>query len=240
MTSITLGHLRDTLHAGCAAAVARVLDAYEMDVSFVDASPDELPGVLEAGEIDLLVSVWLPRDEKFVNAGFRSLGELYLPQNLWTATAPLPSIDKIGSGDVACLITTPDLALVVQSALERLPALQGVPLKIVDDEAIYDRVVKFSDAKPCIVALAQPHALFHIDVLHLIEDPDFRLGREMRACMVLREGAASRLDSDMIDELSEMMLGNKVMSALDYLIRVEGADPEDAAESWQRGRLIPR
>lgn len=240
MTSITLGHLRDTLHAGCAAAVARVLDAYEMDVSFVDASPDELPDMLEAGEIDLLVSVWLPRDEKLVNAGFRSLGELYLPQNLWAATAPLPPIDRIDTGDVACVITTPELAPVVQAALETLPALRGVSIEIVDDEAIYDRVIRFSEARPCIVALAQPHALFHADVLHQIEDPEFRLGREMRACMILREGVASRLDSDMLDELSEMMLGNKVMSALDYLIRVEGVDPEDAAESWQRGRLIPR
>lgn len=86
----------------------------------------------------------------------------------------------------------------------------------------------------------QPHAVFHTDLLTVIEDPAHLLGGEMSARMIMREDVARQADSDLLDELSEMMLGNRVMSALDYVISVEGQDPEGAAEAWQRGRLIGR
>ncbi|AQS87161.1 hypothetical protein AA101099_1089 [Neoasaia chiangmaiensis NBRC 101099] len=239
MNTITLGHLRDTLHAGCASAVARVLDAYEMDVSFVDASPEELPDLLAEGEIDLLVSAWMPRDRHLAR-GMREIGQLYLPVYVWAATKPVGDIETLGAQEIARIVTTPPNVARLRDALANLPALQAVPVDVVDDDDIFDHVAGLDAGATSLVVLAQPHALFHTDMLHVVNDPAHRLGAEMEARMLVRDATAACVDSDMIDELSEMMLGNKVMSALDYAIRVENVDPEEAAEAWQRGRLLPR
>ncbi|MCQ9155524.1 glycine betaine ABC transporter substrate-binding protein [Acidomonas methanolica] len=240
MTAITLGHLRDPLHAGCAAAVARVLDAHEVEVDFVDVTARELPDMLAAGEIDLLVSAWLPRDEALLRPGLRAIGELYLPVYSWAATAPLGPVASLGRDDVAEIVTLPEEEQRLRAALAHLPGLADVPVRLVADEALWDDVAAKAADAPRLLMLAQPHALFHGDLLHVLEDPQGLLGGEMRARMLVLDKVAACADPDMIDELSEMMLGNRVMSALDYAIRVEGAEPEDAAESWQRGRLIPR
>ncbi|AOX20120.1 glycine betaine ABC transporter substrate-binding protein [Kozakia baliensis] len=241
MTAITLGHLRDALHAGCASAVARVLDAYEVEVDFVDADADELPGMLDNGEIDLLVSAWLPRDAGFVQHGMRLIGLLYRPVYVWASTKPLGPIDTLTSEQVGRFITVSQDAPRLKAALAMLPNLAGTPVETCDEEVLYERVSAAAEAGEALVAMiAQPHALFHTDMLHVLEDAQERLGGEMEARMMVRETVAACADSDMLDELSEMTLGNKVMSALDYTIQVEGVDPEDAAEAWQRGRLVPR
>lgn len=240
MTSITLGHLRDTLHAGCAAAVARVLDAYEVDVEFVDAAPQDLPPMMAAGEIDLLVSAWMPRDEALLTSGVRAIGELYLPQYCWAATAPFTSVDDLGAESVAEIVILPADRTRLDAALATLPALRGVPVRQVEDADIFGYVAEASAERTVLLMLAQPHALFHTDLVYVLAESEARLGGEMQARMLIRDAVAACADSDMLDELSEMMLGNKVMSALDHAIRVDFVDPEDAAESWQRGRLIPR
>lgn len=66
--------------------MARVLDAHEVEVEFVDAERDELPGLLDEGAVDLLVSAWLPRDADLVQHGMRVLGTLYRPITVGAAT----------------------------------------------------------------------------------------------------------------------------------------------------------
>lgn len=241
MTHMTIGHLYTSLHAGCASAVTRVLEAHDIDVDFLDLDPDDVADALDKGDVDLLVSAWFPRDAGLVKGQARVIGDLYQPRASFSALGPLGPVGSLGVQDVDRIITTEDAKDFLTPALERLPALAMVPIEVVGDAALLARLETARNAaeKPLIVVM-QPHAVYHAGFLHPVDDPDGLLGPALSARMILGEGAASCTDSDLIDELSEMMLGNKVMSALDYAITVEGQDPEDAAESWQRGRLIPR
>lgn len=241
MTQMTIGHLYTSLHAGCASAVARVLEAHEVDVEFVDLDPEDVAEAMEQGEVDLLVSAWFPRDEKFAGPSFRVIGDLYQPQIAFAALRALGPVNALTSADVDRVIVAEDSREILEKALKQLPALSSLPLEVVGEAALIGRLEKAqADGESPLVVATQPHAVFHTALLTLVEDPDKLLGGEMSARMVLREDVARKADTDLLDELSEMMLGNKVMSALDYNIGVEGQDPDDAAEAWQRGRLIPR
>ncbi|GAB6854827.1 glycine betaine ABC transporter substrate-binding protein [Asaia astilbis] len=240
MTTISLGHLRNALHAGCASAVARVLDAHEVEVEFVDADADEVTGLLEEGAIDLLVSAWLPRDAELLQHGMRVLGTLYRPVYGWASFDALPPLAEISAADgLETVIVGRSDAAQAQSLLADLPGISGLAQTVCDDDALYETVqTARSVGKRALVFLAQPHALFNDDAFQAVIDP--RLSEEMEASLLVREAVAACADQDMLDELSEMTLGNKVMSALDYAIQVDGMDPEEAAEAWQRGRLVSR
>ncbi|GBR49125.1 hypothetical protein AA106556_1940 [Neokomagataea tanensis NBRC 106556] len=236
-----IGHLYTALHAGCASAVARVLEAHDVEVDFLDLDPDDISETLESGEVDLLVSAWFPRDEGIVPAGARVIGNLYQPRASFAALTPMGAVNALSAAEVTRLVVAEDTREALDSALKCLPALSSLPIEMVGEAALLARLEKAKAAdEKILVAAMQPHAVFHSGLLTLVDDPDEVLGAELSARMVLTGPAAARADSDLIDELSEMMLGNKVMSALDYAIGVEEQDPEDAAESWQRGRLIPR
>lgn len=239
MTTLSLGHLRNALHAGCASAVARVLDAHEIEVEFVDADRDELPSLLDDGTIDLLVSAWLPEDAGLIQHGMRVLGTLYRPVRVWASYDSLPPVEALAPGQVGRIITAkPDEAR-MRSIVEASPALASVPVTICEEDALFETVqAARAEGTSALVFLAQPHALFADEAFAIVADP--RLGEEMEACMMVRESVAACADQDMLDELSEMTLGNKVMSAMDRAIQVDGMDPEEAAEAWQRGRLVSR
>lgn len=241
MTTITLGHLRNALHAGCASAVARVLDAHGVEVEFVDADAAELPGLLDEGAIDLLVSAWLPRDIGLVQHGMKVLGLLYRPVYVFASAFAREAIDVLSAQDAGRFIVGRDDLPLLKKALETLPLLQSLPIEVCADEGLYDCVSDAIEAgERFVLVAAQPHAVFHRNDVHVLQDDASRLGSEMEASMMVRETVAACADQDMLDELSEMTLGNKVMSALDYAIQVEDTDPEEAAEAWQRGRLVPR
>lgn len=239
MTTISLGYLGTALHAGCASAVARVLDAHEVEVEFIDVDRKGLPSMLEEGAIDLLVSAWLPRDAELLQYGMRVLGTLYKPYYCWASYETLPDIGEVSSGTVDKVIAGRADAEQVNALIVATPALTDIPVILCDDEALYATVQSARDAgEKALVFLAQPHALFHDESFQPVVDS--RLNAEMEACMLVRESVAACADQDMLDELSEMTLGNKVMSALDYAIQIDDMDPEEAAEAWQRGRLVAR
>ncbi|GBQ84523.1 glycine betaine ABC transporter substrate-binding protein [Asaia krungthepensis] len=239
MTTISLGYLGTALHAGCASAVARVLDAHEVEVDFVDSDESELPGMLEEGAIDLLVSAWLPRDAHLVQYGMRVLGTLYRPFYCWASFETVSSLSGLSAGEIDVAITSRSDQKQMEVLIGQTDALAGVTVEICDEEALYAAVHAARDAgRKALVFLAQPHALFNDEAFRTIDDPN--LPGEMEGCMLVRESVAACADQDMLDELSEMTLGNKVMSAMDHAIQVDGMDPEEAAEAWQRGRLVAR
>ncbi|GBR22718.1 glycine betaine ABC transporter substrate-binding protein [Asaia spathodeae] len=239
MTTISLGYLRNALHAGCASAVARVLDAHEAEVEFVDADPGELPGLLDEGAIDLLVSAWLPRDADLVQHGMRVLGTIYRPYYCWGSYEAVSSAAELSGDSLDALFVARSDAEKLQQVLAQTPNLSGLTPTICEDEALFGTVQGAREAgRKFVVFLAQPHALFHDEAFQPVSDP--RFSEEMEAALLVRESVAACADQDMLDELSEMTLGNKVMSALEYAIQVDNMDPEEAAEAWQRGRLVAR
>jgi glycine betaine/proline transport system substrate-binding protein len=63
------------------------------------------------------------------------------------------------------------------------------------------------------------------------------LGPEQEARLLIRSEIRNLLDSDLIDELDELTLGNKVVSAMAHAVRTGGMSADEAADAWQRGKL---
>lgn len=241
MVHLSIGHLYTALHGACASAVARIIEAHGVDVLFVDLSMEERQEALETAEIDLLVSVWMPRDNDVTVEGCEVFGEIYLPQAVFASLSGNDvSSSWKGDGFSRMIVSEEALAL-AQSARSSRDDLRDLSLDVVGESALFQSVqnAKQKNDNPLIVTW-QPHAVFHTDMLQILPDETGLLGGELKAQLILRPGLRQVIDDDLYDELAGMMLGNRVMSALDYAVSVDGIDPESAAESWQRGRLIGR
>ena len=58
--------------------------------------------------------------------------------------------------------------------------------------------------------------------------------------MLLNPNWIQRFGGDLIDELEEMMLGNQIVQFMENAIRNQGMSADEAAEAWQRGKLVVR
>lgn len=239
MTTVTLGHLRNALHAGCASVVARVLDAHEVDLEFIDLDQGDIPELLKKGRLDLLVSAWMPRDEAYLHLGARILGTLYRPQlTLASYDASLTYAD-LPRQKIHRLYVPERFESQARALMKDLVKNVDIAVKVCDEEALCATVrAARQEGEPFLVLLNQPHALFHEDTFMPVSGAP--LFEAFDACLLLRERMADILDQDLLVELSEMVLGNKIVSAIDHAIQVDRMDPEEAAEAWQRGRLVSR
>lgn len=241
MSYLTIGHLYTALHAACASGVARVIEANGEEVAYADLSRDERLPALDDGEVDILVSAWFPQDEVILSHGHEIIGSLYHPELQFSALKSAGKGTGWGAEDFTSLLTTANALPFVEKMLEQRPDLKTLPLDIVTTEEVFSRLKQAEEARSCpLVAVWQPHAVFHADMLESLPDGDLLAGEVQTARLVLRKGLRDEVDEDLLDELSIMMLSNKVMSALDYAVSIDGMSPGEAAESWQRGRLIPR
>lgn len=241
MSYLTIGHLYTALHAACASGVARVIEANGEAVAYADLGPDERLQALDDGEIDILVSAWFPQDDAILARGHEVIGSLYHPELNFSALKKAGKGAGWKVGDFTSLLMTEDARPYVEKMSERYPGLKDLSHDVVTVEDVMPRLQQAETAGECpLVAIWQPHAIFHTDMLEILPDGDLLSGQVQTARLVLRKGLRDEVDEDMLDELSIMMLSNKVMSALDHAVSIDGMGPEEAAESWQRGRLIPR
>ncbi|QHI95604.1 hypothetical protein GT348_04375 [Aristophania vespae] len=241
MSHLSIGHLYTALHAACASAVARIIEAHGLEVSYVDLSEDERQEALENAEIDLLISAWTPRDNALGEGGGEFFGDVYRPKAVFAALERHKTESKWNASDFSKIIVTNEALEQAKTAFSSRDDLKALPLEVIGEGALIEKVQQAqNDHQNPLIITWQPHAIFHTDLLKILPDDTSLLGEELKAQFVLRAGIRQNMDDDLFHELSGMMLGNRVMSALDYAISVDGTDPESAAESWQRGRLIGR
>ncbi len=246
MDTIRLGYADTLVHEASAAAVARVLEAHDLEVEYVPCEPAALPGLIEEGAIDLLATAWLPAtDLRLLASGrMQPLGLLYRPSFVWcVAGGEVATIEGLATAsgfDRRILVEagTP-LAALSERALDACGLRrQGYAVEAVTAAAALAWAEEAVPAR--IVPLSQPHALMHAQLLRPLLDPGGVLGGEQEARLLLRADLRGTLDADLTDELDELTLGNKVVSALAHAMRSGGMSAEEAAEAWQRGRLSPR
>jgi glycine betaine/proline transport system substrate-binding protein len=246
MDLIRLGYPDAPLHEASAAAVARVLEAHEIEVEQVPLAPDRLAAELGKGGVDLLASAWLPlTDAALLESGeMEPLGLLYRPAFVWTVAAeePVSIADLADAAGLERRILVPASGPVAALAGAALSAYgldaAGYRIEIVSEREAQDWAEAADPAR--IVPLCRPHELLHASDLRALEDPFAVLGPEQEARLLIRRTLRTALDSDLIDELDELTLGNKVVSAMAHAMRAGGMSAEEAADAWQRGKLSPR
>ncbi|WP_406238346.1 glycine betaine ABC transporter substrate-binding protein [Acetobacter orientalis] len=249
MTTLTIGHPDNTIHEATAAAIIRVLEANDVEPEIVIGPKAALSDMLQTGEVDLYVSAWLPgEDEALLTPGVTALGALFNPTLCCCISQEESTLASLA--DIAHAPDTLSRTLVTQASLETHAkammaaynlAAAGFTLDVMPDEqAIASLAKSLANQDTVLMLLAQPCYLFHQGGFKILNDPQQALGGEMTARMLLRPGLAAELDQDLKDELDELMLSAKVISAMDFAMRTEGLSADEAAESWQRGKLLPR
>lgn len=251
MTTMTLAYRNTPLHASVAAAVARVLEAYDIEADYVTGPDASLSQMLADGAIDLFATVWHPdEDSLFLSPAAEAFGSMYRPAfGLFvsgrdgTPLSAVTSVAGLAASDVSRSLITPES---VVPQVRRMVAAYGLTeagftIESQPDENAFAALLAAFDAgEPVVAPLWAPCFLIHKAGLRMLDDPQQAGGPELNARLVISRSAKAEADTDMIDELDELTLGNKVVSALDEAVRYQDMTPDEAAEAWQRGKLIMR
>ncbi|GBQ26741.1 glycine/betaine ABC transporter periplasmic protein [Acetobacter estunensis NRIC 0472] len=250
-TTPTLAYRNTPLHAAVAAAVARVLEAYDLEPDYLTGDGPSLAQMMGQGEIDIFATVWLPgEDEKFLSAAVEPLGCLYRPAFAFfvaeRADSPLNGLtsvaDVAASGAARHLITPESLLSHVRQMVAAYGLTEaGFTIETQPDEQAFSAIAAaVKSGEPVIAPLFSPCHLIHSLPLRPLDDPKKAGGNELEARLLISQAFRETADQDLVDELDELTLGNKVVSALDEAVRHLDMSPDEAAEEWQRGKLLPR
>jgi len=244
------------IHEASAAAVARVLEAHDLEVEMV-ALPDGQAAAEAGGAggtaasgppgaegVDLFASAWLEAGQEAhpVAGGMQPLGMLYEPRLLWAMLpGPAAGLDELaGAAGVERRILAEPILLEASRRVIEAYRL-GEAGFLVEPASAQDAWRWASDAPAGrIVALHRPHPLLFEGRLRALEDPLGAFGAPRQARLLVRPAARAAFDPDLVDELEALLLDNRVVGAMARAMRMDDMSAEEAADAWQRGRLTPR
>ena len=249
MTSLTLAYPDSTIHEATAATIIRVLEANDIEPEIITGPKQALADLLKKQEIDIYVAAWLPEDDSdLLTPGITKLGKLFHPEAcccISDENSALTSLSELAQAgqDVQRVIVTPQSLATRMEAVVNAYSLADAGFKLdvlPDEEALAKLNAAISAPTPSIMPLFQPCFLFHQGGKRNLKDPKKAMGEGQQATLHHPEGMRHEFETDLLDELDELMLSAKIISAMDYAMRVEGMTADEAAEAWQRGKLLPR
>lgn len=252
MTSVNLGFFDTPIHEATAAAIIRVFEAHGINnIELITGDYADLFSALKQGEIDVFASVWLPDVHTTWSSALsamKPIGNLYQPSLFWSVPAAVAN--QIQSIDELANNTTIERKIIVAESIFDFTKeiFDGYDLNRAgyhlhgaeDEEAIQSYQKAIDQGKPVIIPLFQPSILDIKEKLCHLQDPKKLLKSTQNACILIRSEITHTLDSDLIDELEAMSLGNQVVQAMEEAMRTKDMDAHEAAEAWQRGKLIVR
>lgn len=241
---IRVGHIGLSFHDAAAREVESVIRRHGHEIERSAAPHEEMYRRLGAGDIDVLVSAWLPASHGAYLAPMlddvEKVTVLYDPYCLWGVPEHVP-LSAVASID--------DLTSPV--ALERMERLiQGVNAgagisrfsqAIVDDYGLTAHGYRFepgsedecfgrfehavAERRWIVVPLWHPQWLHHRHLIRALEDPKGLLGGVDNATLIVRKDAKQALGEAALTELSSLYLGNARVSALDDALRTSRHTP---------------
>ncbi|CAI3944941.1 MULTISPECIES: glycine betaine ABC transporter substrate-binding protein [Commensalibacter] len=249
---LALGFFDIPVHEAAAAAVLRVLEAHGiMDIELITGENAAMFQELSSGGIDIFTTLWTPdvhQDTLNSASSMKAIGNLYQPSLFLALPTKFKDratfIDQLGLlSEIDRQVTVPEtiynrLQLVFESygLINAGYSLKAIP----DEEAISQYKDIMSSQENKIIALYSPSFIEDSDMMYKLQDPKNLLSEEQKAVILVKKDLIDSLGADLIDELEEMTLGNQVIKLMEQAMRVDGMDAHEAAEAWQRGKLVVR
>ncbi|WP_395678924.1 glycine betaine ABC transporter substrate-binding protein [Inquilinus sp.] len=254
MTTLRVGHIDLSFHDASALEVEAVLRRHGHVVERSAAPHEEMFRRMGRGEIDVLVSAWLPASHGRYLAPFqddvREITVLYEPYCIWGVPDYVPA----AIAGVVDLLKPPAL-----DRMERL--IQGINAgagisrfseAIIEKYGLttagyhfrtgteQDCFGRFEDAVAAsrwvVIPLWHPQALHHRHRIRALEEPKGLLGGTDKATLIVRRDAEADIGQAALAELEVLHLGNERLSALDdALRRALGLDERPSATSRPAG-----
>lgn len=257
-TTIRLGHIDLSFHAASAGVVQAILQDHGHEVLTSAAPHEEMFRRMGRGEVDMLVSAWLPASHAAYLAPFekdvRKITVLYRPYCLWGVPDFVPASEIATVSDLLKPVALERMERRIQginpgAGISRFSkamveqyglAAAGYHFEPGTEEECFGAFEKaVAEKRWVVVPLWSPQYLHHTYRIRELSEPKGLLGGTDDATLIVREDAVPRVAPAALAALEGLRLGNAVVTALDHALRVGGLTPLEAARAWLTANPVP-
>lgn len=231
--------------------VNRILELHGHHVITIEGAYEELFRLQAAGEVDVLVSAWLPNSHGRFLAPYREqvrvLTPHYRPYCIWAVPSYVPE-DQVAQ--VSDLIR-PDVLAKMTRFVDGINIGAGISrfsIQVIDKYGLGARGYQFVPGDEqsftarvdrgivqrewFVIPLWRPHYLNRLYELRSLSEPKGLLGSVDAACPVICSAALRRIQPAALDYLASLDFGISGVEELDALINVDGLTPRAAADHY--------
>lgn len=249
--TITVGQIELSFHKAAAAVFIHVLDYLGYRILLKTAPHTDMFKLQQNGEIDLLISAWLPGSHSKYLSPYEDSTTLlapiyepyciwgvpnYIPQNMLKSVSDLakPEIsskmDKLINGiGAGAGISRFSLEIIEAYGLGKL----GYSFKNHAEEDFFELVEnRFQQSGWFIIPLWQPQYLLKKFNIRPLEEPLGLLRGKDAATPVLLKSYANTMPDEHLRILHNIYLGNEAETAMDFDINSNKLSAADAALNW--------
>ncbi|BBM03004.1 glycine betaine ABC transporter substrate-binding protein [Microbulbifer sp. GL-2] len=242
--SIRIGHIALSFHEASALEVTKILQLYGHKVSFMSAPHEEAFGLLKKGEIDLLVSAWLPSShEVYLNPlldQVEKVSVLYEPYCIWGVPDYVPEESVSSIEDLLREPALDRMERLVQginpgAGISRFSAQMiqaygldkaGYEFRPGTEEDCFDRFeTAVSEGRWVVIPLWHPQFLHNRYTIRALKEPKGLLGTQDEATLIVRKEAKQKIGDAAMKALSQLYIGNDKLSALEDDLRKQVKNP---------------
>ncbi|MCM2425008.1 glycine betaine ABC transporter substrate-binding protein [Streptomyces sp. RKAG337] len=251
--ALTVGNISLSFHRAAAAVTQRILEDAGHEVRTIEAPHQQLFALQALGEIDVLVSAWLPSSHGEYLAGYRDdvhvLGPHYEPYCIWAVPSYVPvdavsEVADLARSDVATRMTRTidginpgagisrfSAAMVKEYGLDR----HRYTFQPGTEHTFVNRVERgIAEREWFVIPIWRPQYLNLLHGLRPIAEPKGLLGGVDAASPIITDRAMAVIAPEALERLQGLHLGNEGVESIDKLINVDGLTPLDAADRYLR------
>jgi glycine betaine/proline transport system substrate-binding protein len=236
--SVRVGHIDLSFHDASAIQIESVLRAHGLKVERSAAPHEEMFRRLGAGEIDILVSAWLPASHGTylapIEDQIRKVTVLYEPYCIWGVPDFVPEDDVTSVTDLLRLPALEKMGRLIQginpgAGISRFSAAMmlayglsdaGYRFRTGSEAECFDRFEAAVEARDWVVIpLWHPQYLHHRHRIRALQEPKGLLGGVDQATLLVRRDAEALVGAEALAALSALHLGNNLVSTLDDELR---------------------
>jgi glycine betaine/proline transport system substrate-binding protein len=234
---VRVGHIDLSFHDASALEVEEILRKHGCRVERSAAPHEEMFERMRRGEIDMLVSAWLPASHGGYLEPFehevRKLTVLYEPYCIW-GVPEYVSAEVVGVVDLLKPEVLARMERLIQginpgagssrfsaAIIEQYGlAAAGYHFKTGSEQDCFGRFERaVANGHWAVIPLWHPQALHHRYKIRALDEPKGLLGGRDQATLIVRRDAEARIGEAGLAELSRLHLGNSRVSALDDELR---------------------
>lgn len=250
---VTIGVTDLSFHHVAASLVTHVLNDMGFSVDRIYAHHEENFKNLEAGDVDMLASAWLPSSHGIYKAKVEEicplmeLGLHYEPYALWGVSDYIPSEEVAEVSD----LLKPSVLQKMTRRIQGINAGAGISrfsAKMVEEYGLSNHDYQFhtgteedcfgtferavANREWLVVPLWKPQFLHYRYSIRELKDPKKLLGSVDKAVLLLRKDRASLFTQEELQILDSLHFSNDIIAELDYQVCRDHKPLDEVTQAW--------